>query len=178
VDGLVSSDIHGIAVIHDATGEKMVFASTNRGLHRSRDNGKSWTFQVLDSPWQYTRAIMPQCGNDGTLFLTNGNGPPGSTGQLLRSQDYGDTWQPMQLPGTLNSTPWCISTNPHDPMLILMCTNLGQLFRSMDGGDNWVRLPHEFGEVRALHWRPTEYAASRPAHSVTVRPPVVSSNAT
>ena len=178
VDGLVSSDIHGIAVIRDAEGKKMVFASTNRGLHRSRDNGESWTFQALDSPWQYTRAITPQCGNDCTLFLTNGNGPPGSTGRLLRSQDYGDTWQPMQLPGALNSTPWCISTNPYDPMLIFMCTNLGQLFRSIDGGDNWARLPHEFGEVRALHWRPTEYPASRPGHSVTVRPLVVSINAT
>ena len=38
-------------------------------------------------------------------------------------------------------------------MLIFVCTNLGELFRSTDGGESWTRLPHLFGELRALHWR-------------------------
>jgi photosystem II stability/assembly factor-like uncharacterized protein len=170
--GLVSADVHGIAVIRGADGAKVVFATTNRGLHKSTDNGDTWIFQLLNSDWQYTRAIAPQPGSEAVLFLTNGNGPPGNAGKLLRSQDHGETWHPLALPGTLNSTPWCVATHAHDPMLVFMATNLGQLYRSTDGGDSWERLPHEFGEVRALHWRPVEYSPARPQHSITVRPPV------
>jgi hypothetical protein len=54
-----------------------------------------------------------------------------------------------------------------------LATNLGQLYRSQDGGEHWQRLPHEFGEIRALHWRASDYPPDRPAHSITVRPPVV-----
>ena len=172
-EGLLSCDMHGVAVVHDAAGKKIVYATTNRGLHRSLDNGETWVFQPLDSPWQYTRAVVTRADRDDILFLTNGNGPPGSTGRLLRSRDYGSSWQPVDLPGVLNSTPWCVATHPHDPLLIFVVTNLGQLFRSTDGGESWVRLPHEFGEVRTLHWRPTHYPADRPAHSITVRPPLV-----
>jgi photosystem II stability/assembly factor-like uncharacterized protein len=171
-EGLVSADMHGIAIVHDAKGQKILYATTNRGLHRSTDNGEHWTFITLDAPWQYTRGIVVSPDNDAVIFLTNGNGPPGNTGKLWRSSDYGYTWQTLTLPGVLNSTPWSVTTHPHDPKLLFTYTNLGQLFRSIDGGDHWERLPHEFGELRALHWRPTVYPAGRPAHSITVRPPV------
>ena len=151
--GLVSADIHGLAVIRNADGRKSVLATTNKGLHRSEDDGETWTFEKLDSPWQYTRAITPSA-DGASLFLTNGNGPPGNTGRLLRSRDGGRSWADVDLPGRLNSTPWCVATNPADPQLIFACTNLGQVFRSADGGDSWTRLEREFGEVRALHWRP------------------------
>ena len=151
--GLVSADIHGLAVVRNADGGKSVLATTNKGLHRSEDNGETWTFEKLDSPWQYTRAITPSA-DGASLFLTNGNGPPGNTGRLLRSRDGGRSWSDVDLPGRLNSTPWCVATNAADPRLIFACTNLGQVFRSADGGDSWTRLEREFGEVRALHWRP------------------------
>jgi photosystem II stability/assembly factor-like uncharacterized protein len=172
VSGLQSIDVHGIAVTRNRNGGKLVFATTNRGLHRSADNGLNWTFQALDSEWQYTRAIVVQPSRDGepeNMFLTNGNGPPGSTGRLLRSRDSGSSWQALELPGTLNSTPWCLAMHPSDPELMFLATNLGQLFTSDDGGEHWERLAREFGEVRALHWRPVAYPADRPPHSVTVR---------
>jgi hypothetical protein len=52
-------------------------------------------------------------------------------------------------------------------MLIFVCTNLGELFRSNDGGETWKRLPHLFGELRALHWRPLPPGTRRAAHSLT-----------
>lgn len=151
--GLVSGDIHGIAVVREADGTKAVLATTNKGLHRSRDNGASWVHEKLDSPWQYSRAVLT--APDGqTLYLTSGNGPPGSAGRLLKSRDAGHRWEEVSLPGTLNSTLWCVATHPADPQLLFTCTNLGQVFRSTDGGEHWTRLAREFGEIRALHWRP------------------------
>lgn len=167
--GLVSGDVHGIAVIRGPAGNTTLFATTNKGLHRSSDGGAHWQFVKLDSPWQYTRAIVPRADNAGVVFLTNGNGPPGSTGRLLRSRDYGASWQGVVLPGTLNSTPWCVATNAADPMLVFVATNLGQLFRSRDGGETFERLPHEFGELRALHWRALPAGIRRAEHSLTLR---------
>jgi len=162
--GLVSADVHGLAVI----AKGVLLATTNRGLHRSEDDGASWVYQKLDSPWQYTRAVVPSA--DGSvIFLCNGDGPPGTTGKLLSSRDGGRTWQPCALPGELNSTPWCVAVDASDPSLVFMGTNLGQLFRSRDGGESWQRLKHEFGEVRALHWRALPGELERGEFIVTKR---------
>ena len=172
--GLVSADVHGIAVVRNDNGSSTIFATTNRGLHRSTDRGENWQFQELDSPWQYTRAIVPRLDNPAIVFLTNGNGPPGNDGRLLRSRDHGSTWQQVALPGELNSTPWCVATHVSDPLLIFVCTNLGQLFRSEDGGETFIRLDHEFGELRALHWRALAAGARQAPHAIT-RPMVKAS---
>jgi photosystem II stability/assembly factor-like uncharacterized protein len=147
--GLVSGDIHGVAVVRSPQG-RVLLATTNKGLHQSLDEGRTWQLRTLDSPWQYTRSIQARADGDGTLFLTNGNGPPGSTGRLLRSTDFGKTWQDVGLPGTINSTPWCVASQASCPQTVFTVTNLGQLFRSTDGGAQWIKLEREFGEVRAM----------------------------
>ena len=148
-------------------GDSWVYATTNRGLHRSTDHGQNWVFQELKTPWQYTRTVMPRLDNPAIVFLTNGNGPPGNDGKLLRSHNHGQDWQEVQLPGEINSTVWCVAMNPSDPQLIFLCTNLGQLFRSTDGGEHFERLPHEFGELRALHWRALPEGARQAPHAIT-----------
>jgi photosystem II stability/assembly factor-like uncharacterized protein len=170
--GLISADVHGLAVIDRPDGTQRLLATTNRGLHESHDAGASWTFRKLDSPWQYTRAVVPRADHQGVVFLTNGNGPPGDQGRLFRSDDWGDHWHEVTLPGPLNSTVWNVTTHPDDPQSLWTCTNLGQLFRSRDGGAHWERLPHEFGEIRSLLWRPLPAGTRQQPHAITVRPPV------
>jgi len=166
-EGLVSTDMHGIEVTRTRAGRPRILATTNRGLHISDDNGETWRFVELDSPWQYTRCIVARADDRSIVFVANGNGPPGNDGRLFRSMDGGDSWHRLELPGPLNSTVWCVATHPSDPLLIFMCTNLGQLFRSQDGGDTWLRMPHEFGELRSLHWRAVPAGTRAAAHSIT-----------
>lgn len=150
--GLVSEDVHGLAVVRGPRGQRLL-ATTNKGFCVSDDDGERWAMRPLTSTWQYTRAVVPAA--DGrTVFLTNGDGPPGSTGRLWRSMDAAETWQEVPLPGRLNSTPWCLATHPADPELLFLCSNLGQLFRSEDGGSTWQRLERELGEVRCVLWQP------------------------
>jgi hypothetical protein len=166
-NGLVSGDVHGLAIIPLPGGGKRIFATTNRGLHMSEDNGNTWRLQQIPAPWPYTRAIVPRADGSGVVFLANGNGPPGNDGFLLRSRDHGTTWEDARLPGELSSSVWCIATDPADPMLVVCCTNLGEVFRSADGGESWTRLPHMFGEIRALHWRSLPAGTRAHPHSIT-----------
>ncbi|MCZ6888540.1 MAG: hypothetical protein O7H39_08595 [Gammaproteobacteria bacterium] len=151
--GFKFPDIHDIAVVDDH-GARKLLASTAVGLYSSNDDGMNWDWHKLDSPWQYCRGIKPRADLDGTVFLCNGDGPPGTQGRLLRSRDWGETWEDANLPQPTNSTPWMVATHSSDADLLFTCTNLGQMFRSTDGGEAWTKLPRELGEIRTMLWHP------------------------
>ncbi len=150
--GLASEDIHGLAVTNN--GGRRVFATTDRGLHISEDDGDTWQLQTLDSPSNYTRAIVPAASRDGALFLTNGDGPPGSWGRLYRSSDSGKHWRQVALPGNVESSMWSVAANAADPKLIFASAALGQIYRSVDAGENWMALKRRLGEIRHVLWLP------------------------
>lgn len=151
--GMSSDDVHGLAIVREG-GSRRLLATTNQGLHVSHDDGNTWQLQPLDSPWQYTRSIVPRADASDIIFMTNGDGPPGSTGRLLRSRDHGLHWEDAGLPGEILSTPWCIATDVANPALIFVSTCLGQIFRSSDGGETWTKARRQLGETRALLWAP------------------------
>jgi photosystem II stability/assembly factor-like uncharacterized protein len=150
--GLISEDVHDITVVRN--GSRLLYATTNMGLHVSRDDGDSWELMPLDSASQYTRGVTPRADDSGFVLLCNGDGPPGSWGRLMRSRDHGAHWEDAKLPGPLQSSAWCVATNAADPKLIFAATALGQYFRSDDGGENWIALPRRLTETRALTWVP------------------------
>ena len=150
-EGFRFPDIHDIGVAK-VNGKRKLLAATAVGLYESFDDAQSWEWRKLDSPWQYTRGLKFKADRDGTVFLCNGDGPPGSTGRLLRSRDWGETWDECDLNGSTNSTPWMVATNEADRNLLFCCTNLGQMYRSQDGGENWTKLTREFGEIRTMLW--------------------------
>ncbi len=152
--GLVTDDIHGYSVVRDASGCAVFFATTCDGIHRSSDAGLTWTLEPLDSKWQYVRTLRQRPDASGVVFVTNGNGPPGSNGRLFRSRDYGSTWEDVALPVQPESSMYFLATNPADPMLIFAVTNLGQIYRSVDGGETWAATPRRLPEVRAIAWLP------------------------
>lgn len=151
-EGLTSEDIHGLAVVNN--GKRHLFATTDNGVHVSRDDGETWQLQTFDSPSPYTRAIAPRDGNDSMLFMTNGDGPPGSWGRLYRSIDLGQRWHRVALPGGIDSAMWSIAVNPADPNLMFASASLGQIYRSTDGGGSWTALKRRLGEIRHVMWLP------------------------
>jgi len=150
--GLKSQDIHGFVVVHN--GKRVVFATTDAGLHVSEDNGSTWTMRRIDSDWQYTRSIVERPDRTGVMFMTNGNGPPGTAGRLFRSRNFGETWEDAGLPGEVESSAYFLAANPADPQLLYAAATLGQLYRSTDGGESWTALKRRLGEIRALAWLP------------------------
>ena len=155
VEGLRTDDTHTLVFI-DRGGERTILCSTELGLHKSRDNGRTWQWvDVPQAPWPYFRFMARRADDSGVIFLSVGDRPSGETGMLLRSRDWGNTWEDAGLPGKVNSTIWWIGTNPADPDLIFCCTIMGQIYRSTDGGETWKKIERELGELRMITWQPT-----------------------
>ena len=147
-EGLVSQDIHSLARLPGRDGLAAVtYAATNAGLCRRADGEGGW--QTVGTSnyfrWPYCRAVTVD--QDGvSLLVGNGNGPPGSAGAIWRSPDGGSIWEQEDLPCAPNSTVWSIVVTPQE---VWAFSVLGQLFRRAPGR-RWEKLPHEFGEIRAL----------------------------
>jgi photosystem II stability/assembly factor-like uncharacterized protein len=147
--GFVTEDIHGFGMAR-----RVLFATTDSGLHESRDGGASWTFRRIPSDWQYVRTVVERPDRTGVMFLSNGEGAPGSAGRLWRSRDFGAHWEDVRLPGPVESSVYFLAVNAADPMLIFAAATLGQLYRSSDGGETWTALKRRLGEIRCLAWLP------------------------
>jgi photosystem II stability/assembly factor-like uncharacterized protein len=153
-DALETQDIHGLACIDDAKGAQKLFMTSPAGIHVSEDAGTHWRQIHLQSPWQYTRSILERADHTGVMFVTNGNGPPGSGGKLFRSRDYGEAWEEVSLPGTVESSAYFLGVHHTNPNLIYLAATLGQIYRSEDGGETWSAIKRRLGEIRAIIWLP------------------------
>jgi photosystem II stability/assembly factor-like uncharacterized protein len=151
-NGIATDDIHGLCV-SGADGRRL-FAATDRGLYTSDDDGESWEKRVVNSRSEYMRAVVSRADQKGVLFLTNGDGPPGSWGRLMRSRDNGGHWEEVALPGEVDSTMWSVATHPRDPDLLFASSCLGQIYRSADGGEHWIAIKRRLGEIRHVIWLP------------------------
>ena len=139
------------AVVHN--GSRVLFATTNAGLHVSSDDGASWTMRPIDSaaihslhrraPGRDRRHV-----HDQRRRPTRHGRPP-----VPQPQSRVD-WEDAGLPGEVESSAYFLATNPADPKLIYAAATLGQIYRSTDGGESWMGLKRRLGEIRALAWLP------------------------
>lgn len=149
-EGLSSQDIHALALVPGSP--RRLFACTNNDLNLSTDEGRTWQPQNVKEkfPHGYCRGLQAKADDPRTLFLGNGNGPPGTTGSLQVSKDGGETWRQAALPVPPNSTLWTFGVSAAFPALVFAAAINGYLYRSEDGGETWTKCRHEFGEIRAL----------------------------
>jgi hypothetical protein len=155
--GLSSADIHGLVVVPASMGRpRRLVAATNNDLNLSDDDGETW--RRLDigkqAPRSYCRGLAQVQGRPERLLLGVGDGPPGSVGFIVVSEDAGASWRAAEMPGPANSTIWNFATYPSDSNLVYASSVSGQVYRSTDAGLSWTKLPREFGEIRALAWAP------------------------
>ena len=153
-EGLRDPDVHNLVIMDDRD-DRLILCSTEVGLHRSNDNGASWEFQEVPAAGDliYFRCMARRADQSGVIFMSIGDKPSGQTGVLLRSRDFGTSWEKVELPGRVNTTIWWIFANPEDPRLILCASMFGEIFRSTDGGETWQRMDRFLGELREIAWQ-------------------------
>ena len=78
------------------------------------------------------------------------DGPPGTRGAVVASEDDGQTWRSVLFPGAAESTVWSIAAH-HDSDAVLAAAIGGELFASEDQGLAWRRLAPRLGETCAVH---------------------------
>ena len=152
--GLNAPDIHGMVV--SAAEPKTVFTSTPKEIFASTDTGETWQGLGVGNYFAmpYCRSMALKDDDPNVLFVAAGDAAIGSTGNIQRSRDRGQTWEELPMPVEPNTPMWAFATHPSDPNLILACSHYGELFISPDAGDLWAKTRREFAEVRALAWMP------------------------
>jgi len=152
--GLADNDAHDL-VFYDGPGGRSILASTEDGMHRSRDEAMTWVQEPTNvAPFVYFRSLCQVGQDSGVVLASVGDKPSGETGMVLRSTDVGATWTAVDLPYPPNSTIWNFGTHPADPNLIYFCTIFGQIYQSKDGGVSWAKKARELGEIRMITWEP------------------------
>jgi photosystem II stability/assembly factor-like uncharacterized protein len=154
VRGLHDPDVHDMALAR--SNPPRAYVSTNGELFWSDDRGETWTPIGVKSRWPlpYARGIAVKPDEPRVLFAGCGETTTGETGAVLRSDDGGQTWKSLPLPGRPNATMWGLATHPADPARIVAFTLFGEVYVSEDAGESWRKIAREFGEIRAAAWLP------------------------
>jgi photosystem II stability/assembly factor-like uncharacterized protein len=152
--GLYDPDIHAMAIAR--TRPKRVFASTAQELFTSVDGGETWTAVGVKARWPlpYARGLAVKPDDPETVYAGCGETTTGETGHVLKSEDAGETWRVLGLPGRPNATIWGLATHPGRADRVLAWTLFGEVYASEDAGDSWRKIAREFGEIRTAVWLP------------------------
>ena len=152
--GLFDPDVHAMAIAR--TTPKRILTSTNGEMFSSTDMGETWMAIGIKQKWPlpYARGMAVKTDDPSIVFAGCGETTTGETGYVLRTRDFGDTWDTLKLPARPNATIWGLTTHPADGNRIVAFSLFGELFISEDAGDSWTKVPREFGEIRSAAWLP------------------------
>jgi photosystem II stability/assembly factor-like uncharacterized protein len=153
-NGLYDPDIHAMTIARATP--KRVVASTNGEMFFSADAGESWTAVGVKQRWPlpYARGVAVKTDDPNVVFAGCGETTTGETGLVLRTRDFGATWETLTLPCRPNSTLWGLATHPADGNRIVAFTLFGEVFLTEDAGESWTKVAREFGEIRTAAWLP------------------------
>ena len=153
-DGLYDPDIHAVTIA--ATQPKRLYASTAREMFVSDNLGDTWEPLGIKEKWPlpYARGMAVKADDPGVLFAGCGETTTGEKGHVLRTTDFGQTWEILPLPTQANATMWGLAIHPADANRIVAFSLFGEVYVTEDAGASWRKIAREFGEIRAAAWVP------------------------
>jgi len=151
---LYDPDIHAVMVA--PTQPKRIYASTAREMFVSNNLGETWQPLGIKQKWPlpYARGMAIKADDPGVLFAGCGETTTGEKGHVLRTTNFGESWEILPLPKEPNATMWGLATHPADANRIVTFSLFGEVYVSEDAGASWRKIAREFGEIRAAAWVP------------------------
>ena len=169
-------DIHSMVI--GEGNPKRVFALTPRELYVTTDMGESWEpmgtkrYVNAENSGHYQRWLAHKPDDHRVMFMGTGSFNVGDSGNIFRSKDFGESWEPVDLSKHTNSTVFGIHTNAAEPDRVVACSVNGEVWASDDVGRHLAFDPADFRRVE-LHrvaaqlgptsGRSTRQRACRPA---------------
>ncbi len=153
-NGLHDPDIHDMVLA--ATQPRRLYASTESELFISENEGESWKAVGIRQKWPlpYARGLRVKTDDPSVLYAGCGQTTTGEKGYVLRSSDFGETWDTLAFPADTNATIWGLATNPADPNRIVAFSLFGEVHITEDAGASWRKVSRGFGEIRSAVWVP------------------------
>jgi photosystem II stability/assembly factor-like uncharacterized protein len=138
--------VHAIAV--DPADRATVYAAASTGLHRSRDQGLTWTLLVPAERREQMWSVLIHPAEPRTILV--GTAPLG----IHRSDDGGETWRRLPTPaiaermvGAFPSRVMRLAAVPERPDTIWAAMEVNGAMRSDDGGETWTDLSDPLVEL-------------------------------
>ncbi len=133
-----------LKILIDPVNNSVIFASTNNGVHKSTDAGKTWD-KVL-SLGGYTTIVM-NSKDPSNLLAAMGS-------EIRRTSDAGETWVPVgeNLPSSNRTV---IAMSVTDPNYVYVSLSVGgnsQVGRSMDNGLTWEVISEQVDYLGDQGW--------------------------
>ena len=161
--GAIEVSLSNPNVIYAGTGSSKIRSnvSIGRGIYKSTDAGKTWTFSGLRDTGQIATVRVHPANPDLVYVASIGN-PfiPNKERGVFRSNDGGKTWKNILFvsdtvgaadlelqPGNPNVLFACMWHGERKPWTIISGAREGGIYKSTDGGDTWTKLagglPHD-----------------------------------
>ncbi|MDX1673337.1 MAG: hypothetical protein R3314_00945, partial [Longimicrobiales bacterium] len=166
------------SVVYVGTGSACIRGniSTGRGVYRSRDGGKSWTFIGLPEAGLIGKVVTDPRDPEVVFVAALGHpfGPNPERG-VYRSRDGGESWERVLFvsdstgavdlaidpvnPRNLYAAMWRVERKP---WTLIDGAMEGGIYRSRDGGDRWEKLTDGLPQDQPIGRIGLSVSASRP----------------
>jgi photosystem II stability/assembly factor-like uncharacterized protein len=154
--GAIEVSLSNPDVVYAGTGSSKIRSnvSIGRGIYKSTDAGKTWTFSGLRDVGQISTVRVHPTNPDLVFVAALGNPFVDSPERgIFRSNDGGKTWKKVLhisdsagaadleiQPGSPNVLFACMWHGQRKPWTIISGAREGGIYKSTDGGDHWTKL--------------------------------------
>jgi photosystem II stability/assembly factor-like uncharacterized protein len=154
--GAIEVSLSNPDVVYAGTGSSKIRSnvSIGRGIYKSTDAGKTWTFSGLRDVGQISTVRVHPTNPDLVYVAALGNPFVDSPERgIFRSNDGGKTWKKVlhisdsagaadleMQPGSPNVLFACMWHGQRKPWTIISGAREGGIYKSTDGGDHWTKL--------------------------------------